>query len=240
VLLVGGSAGGDNSTSQPPPRPTQGRPVVGVLADRIYAYYRAKGDAERTRSFCDPTAAGQPSAFNNPTLRKIRLFAVSTGRSGLSVPDKEKLWDTIVAAERATAAVVGSRALGPMESAFGSATEFSGSFKGEQDRCLTEQGWRVTDIVISDQNFQFYCRNLWDVAVEAIVGAATLSLFGERRVRGDGSIIRSGTLDSDLYLEEQAHVFAEYKDHQADKMFVLATQLFSDAAVVSWSGGTLD
>jgi len=216
------------------------RAIVGILADRIYAYCRAKGDTERTRSVCNPAVAGTPSAFNNPALRKIRLFAVSTGRSGLSVTDKHKLWDTIVAAERATTTAAGSSALGPMESAFGSAAAFSDSFKGEQDRCLAEQGWRLTDIVIDGQTFQFYSRNLWDVAVEAIVGAARCSFLGERRVRRDGSIIRSGTLDSDFYLEEQARVFADYRDHSDENIFVLSTQLFSDATVVSWSGGTSD
>jgi len=240
VLPLGRSASRVHGASLPPQQPMRSRAIVGILADRIYAYCRAKGDTERTRSVCNPAVAGTPSAFNNPALRKIRLFAVSTGRSGLSVTDKHKLWDTIVAAERATTTAAGSSALGPMESAFGSAAAFSDSFKGEQDRCLAEQGWRVTDIVIDGQTFQFYSRNLWDVAVEAIVGAARCSFLGERRVRRDGSIIRSGTLDSDFYLEEQARVFADYRDHSDENIFVLSTQLFSDATVVSWSGGTSD
>jgi len=210
--------------------------VIGSLATRIYAYYRSKGDTLRTKPIFEKSTAGLPSKFNNAPLRKLRLLALSTGRNGMSTAGKESLWDAVVAAERATRPG-SSAALGPMESAFGSAAAFSASFKGEEIRCLTEQGWRETSIPIDGATYTFYWRDLWDAAVEAIVGAKERAMYGERRVRGDGSIIRSGTLDSDLYLEEQARIFEEHKLKPDEKLFVLATQLFSDAALVSWSGG---
>lgn len=236
VLLLGRRESAIRANAPPPLRP---RVVVGSLATRIYAYYRSKGDAQQTRPIFNSATGSQPSKFNNATLRKARLFALSTGRDGLSVAGKKMLWDVVVSAERSTRASDAAGGMGPMESAFESAAKFAASFKSEENRCLTDQGWRETKIVIDGQAFTFYWRDLWDVAVEAIVGAAERSMYGHRRVRGDGSIIRSGTLDSDLYLEEQARVFKEHKINSNEKQFVLATQLFSDAALVSWSGGTL-
>lgn len=53
----------------------------------------------------------------------------------------------------------------------------------------------------------------------------------------DGDVVRTGTLDSDLYLNEQESVMNIHGKNGAGKCFVMAVQLFSDAALVSWSGG---
>lgn len=219
------------------PSPTPLRHIVGILPARILAYYRSKGDAERTRSVVRGADSMRPTPFTTAPLRKFRLFALTVGHRGLTSDGKKGLWDVVVASERATAAAAGTAALGPMETAFETAAQFVASFSGEENRWLAEEGWWQTTIIIDDQSFEFYSRDLWAVAVDAIVSASQRALFGERKVPGDGSIIRSGTLDSDLYLEEQAKVFALYERRSKVPVFMLATQLFSDAAVVSWSGG---
>lgn len=218
------------------PLPVRSRPLVGLPASRILAYYRSKGDMQRTKPYVDSIAARKPSKFNTQTLRKFRLFALSTGRCGLSNKGRAEYWESVVAAE--VAATAGTGRLGPMQSAFDTAAKFVSSLRHEQDRFLHELGWRQTEIVIGEQTFTFYSRDLWDVAIDAILSAEELTLFGVRRVRGDGSIIRTGTMDSDLFLQEQDSVFAIHKLAPSDHVFVLATQLYSDAALISWSGGT--
>lgn len=52
----------------------------------------------------------------------------------------------------------------------------------------------------------------------------------------DGDVVRTGTLDSDLYLNEQESVMNIHGKNGAGKCFLMAVQLFSDAALVSWSG----
>jgi len=108
----------------------------------------------------------------------------------------------------------------------------------EQERFLHELGWRQTEIIIGEQTFTFYSRDLWDVAIGTILSAEELTLFGERRVRRDGSIIRTGTMDNDLFLKEKDSAFAIHKLASPDQVFVLAAQLYSDAALIYWSVGT--
>lgn len=76
-----------------------------------------------------------------------------------------------------------------------------------------------------------------EVAVDAITSATKVALLGERRVRKDGSIIRAGRLDSEIFLAEQESIFKLHRRGPDGQVFALATQLYSDAAVVSWSGG---
>lgn len=142
----------------------------------------------------------------------------------------------MVAAE--VAEVSGTGKLGPMQSAFGTAAKFLSSLKHEQDRFLHELGWRQTAIIIAEQTFTFYSRDLWEVAIDAILSAQQPTLFIERLMRADGSINRTVTMDSDLFLAEQASLFQIHKLAPSDRVFVMAAQLYSDTALISWSGGT--
>lgn len=75
------------------------------------------------------------------------------------------------------------------------------------------------------------------VAVNAVISATQLQLHGERRTGGDGKTTSSGTLDSDIYLGEQSRSYLLHRRTPDGKVFALAVQLYSDSALVSWSGG---
>lgn len=97
----------------------------------------------------------------------------------------------------------------------------------------------VADIKAGGQTAPFYFRDLMGVLVDAAQRAASIKLRGERRQDADGNVLRSGTLDSDVFLAEQDDVLSDARHSGIDKKFVMAVQLFSDAALVSWSGGAL-
>lgn len=129
------------------------------------------------------------------------------------------------------------RFCGPLESAFPNADAFVKSLKGEQDRCLAEQQWRMTDIVEEGRSYPFVSRCVVEVARDVF------STSEEVCLEGKATGVRTGTLDSDLYLAEQADVKAlhDLKKEYRGKMlraFTLAVQFFSDSAVVSENGGT--
>jgi len=109
------------------PLPVRPRPLVGLPAAQILAYYRAKGDMGRTQPYVARDAARKPSKFNTPTLRRFRLFSLSTGRCGLSNTARAEYWESVVAAE--VPAVAGTGKLGPMQSAFDTAAKFVSSLK---------------------------------------------------------------------------------------------------------------
>jgi len=220
------------------PRPV--RPV-GCVSAAIQAYYQSKGDLMRTGPLVPLNRQGGVSAFNSVELRKFRMFALATGGAGLSQTARVEYYDGVVAAERQTrllnSATGRPPVLGPMESSFPSAAAFLRSLKSEQARCLSEMGWRVSDIELAGRSFKFYSRDLVDVAREALQMATNVVLNSRRRFSADGRrVLRTTALDSDIYQAEQADVFRKHR-HCQQPVFTLAVQLFSDAALVSWNGG---
>lgn len=139
----------------------------------------------------------------------------------------------------------GSRKLqrfcGPFESAFPYEHTFLDALKGEQDRCLSEQKWRTTDIIEEGVSFPFVNRCLLGVDLDAMLDAQEVRLRGDVSRTTSGAVRRTGTLNSDVFLNEQSQVLALHdgkKWFQGKKLlaFVMAVQLFSDAAVVSENG----
>lgn len=132
-------------------------------------------------------------------------------------------------------------AIGPLETAFPSASAFVNSLQGEATRCLAEQQWRKTDIVDGKDVHVFYSRDVMVVALAAFMRATKLCMRGERKYAADGSVLRTGSLDGDLYLKEQADVDRIHggKMHDGKELpiFTMATQFFSDATLVSKNGG---
>ena len=129
---------------------------------------------------------------------------------------------------------------GPLTQAFPTAAAFVASLKSEQDRCLSDMKWQVTDIV-DGAPFKFYFRDIMDVAHDAFGRAEKVQLRGKRLINVDGTFIRSNTLDSDVYLTQEADVLAIHANalHKSKsiKAFAMAVQFFSDATLLSWNGG---
>lgn len=233
-----------------------------AVASRIARYYRAKGDMQRTALYVPAGKAGRPSDFVTTEHKAMRLFALSAGGCGLSRKAKANYYESTVAVERAAMRMVAETKArrkrrkkgkngkgrmpelvvehGPLESAFPSAASFVRSLDGEKWRCLSELEWRETDIVVRGTSFKFYSRCIMQVATDALTKALKICLRGERRHDAAGNIIRTNSLDSDIYLDEQVDVdrlHAGKKDGEKNMPpFTLAIQLFSDAALVSWNG----
>jgi len=236
-----------------------------AVASRIAAVYRSKGDLGRTRLYVPSNKRDRPSDFLTKQHKDMRLFALSAGGCGLSLKEKAEYYETTVSIERAALRMVAEAAarrkkrkkgkngkgkpptvnvkVGPLESAFPTAASFVRSLEGEKWRCLAEQEWRETDIPVRGKVYKFYSRDIMKVATDALTTALKVCLRGERKYDKSGDVIRTNSLDSDVYLEEQADVDRLHagKKFRGEDLppFTLAIQLFSDAALVSWNGSKL-
>jgi len=164
----------------------------------------------------------------------------SAGQAPARRPKKTSLRKRIKAAVLAAQAEL-EAAVGPLETAFPTETSFVNSLKGATSRCLAEQGWRVSDIVDGDDVYKFYSREVMLAAFNAFKRATSRCMRGQRKFAADGSVLRSGSLDSDLYLREQDDVnrmhAGRFLNGKPLKVFTVATQFFSDATMVSKNGG---
>jgi len=132
-----------------------------------------------------------------------------------------------------------NNAKGPLTSAFPTADAFVSSLKGEQDRCLSEMKCQVTSIV-DGFSFDFYFRDIMDVAHDAFGKAKKVQLRGRRQFDADGKILRSHSLDSNVNLLQEADVLRIHANTVHDgrpiKAFAMAVLFFSDATLLSWNG----
>lgn len=130
---------------------------------------------------------------------------------------------------------------GPVESAFPKASAFVPALKGEANRCLHEQQWRRTEIKTGTATYLFCSRDVMIVALDAFMNATALCLRGTRRLAADNSVLRTDSLNGDLYMTDQESVDKLHanKTHNGRllQVFTLGIQLFSDATFVSWSNG---
>jgi len=130
---------------------------------------------------------------------------------------------------------------GPVESAFPKASAFVSALKGEANRCLREQKWPRIEIKSGTATYLFYSRDVMIVALDAFMKATALCLRGKCRLAADNSMLRTDSLNGDLYMTEQESVDKLHanKTHNGRmlQVFTLGIQLFSDATLVSWNNG---
>jgi len=186
------------------------------------------------------TSSGSSSSSTGrrQSMRSSRSSSsTSTKRSRPAKKDslRERLREAIADAKTKAKAVKG-----PLTAAFPTAAAFVSSLKGEQDRCLSDMKWQVTDVV-DGVPFKFFFRDIMDVAHDAFSRAEKLQLWGKRLLSADGAMLRSNSLDSDVYLTQEADVLKIHANalHKGKpiRALAMAVQFFSDATLLSWNGG---
>lgn len=100
----------------------------------------------------------------------------------------------------------------------------------------------MTDSTDGDDVYMFYSRDVMLVALEAFTRSTSRCMRGQCKHAADGSVLRTGSLDSDSYLREQDDVdrihAGRFLNGTPLKVFLMETQVFSDATLVSKNGGT--
>lgn len=93
-------------------------------------------------------------------------------------------------------------------------------------------------------SYPFVSRRDMEVGRDVISGAEEVVVEGRADYNSRNERVGTGALDSDVFLTEQVHLMRMHDGKKLlvgrkMKAFVIAVQLFSDAAVVFENGGTL-
>jgi len=231
-----------------------------AIASRIRAYYEGMPEASQTRRLAAPHLGEVPARFNTPSLQKVLEFALTSGGPGLSDAYQKGFWSVLTAVDANARPSPGTRARAcsdnlspppsstsspvatgssprqgdtPLIEVFPTGYAFVAAIRGEQQRVLSKLRWDVTPIEVEGVTYMFYSRDILEVVLELLCNANNVQLWGEALCNGaDGTRQRSDPMDSDLFLEEQAHVRRRLGEH----CFILGIHIFIDEAVVSWSG----
>jgi len=207
-------------------------------AEAVTAAASEKIISELEERLATSSGSSSSSTGRRQSMRSSRSSSsTSSKRSRPAKKDslRERLREAIADAKTKAKAVKG-----PLTAAFPTAAAFVSSLKGEQDRCLSDMKWQVTDVV-DGVPFKFFFRDIMDVAHDAFSRAEKLQLWGKRLLSADGAMLRSNSLDSDVYLTQEADVLKIHANalHKGKpiRAFAMAVQFFSDATLLSWNGG---
>eukprot|EP00170_Pyropia_yezoensis_P004359 contig_17838_g4372 len=204
------------------------------ISSKIKAFYERFGDAKHAVPCVNPATANVPTLFNTPETASVLRFTVTAGGVGLSHVDQVQYAQTLFNLEAAMAVSTG--VVGQMTQRFRTPYSMVTAVRAEHDRVLAEREWRQVDIFECGQSNMLFYRSALKTGVQALQTADSVVLEGApMQPAADGQRRRSGLLNSDMFLKEQAEV----RRLHGPNAYVLGFYLHSDEAVVSSNGSQL-
>lgn len=204
--------------------------MTGSVSARIAALYAAMPEADEAVPCVDPALAERPTFFDTPALELLLRFIVTCGGGGMSKPDQLMLAKVLLAMVPDQDGQMGEANL---HDKLATPHSLVTAVCREEARVLADRSWMRVLLSEGDGLYNYYHRDALDCAINALRNADDVQLLGEAPPPGpDGDRRRSRTMDSDLFLEEQADV---QRIHRPDAK-VLGIRLHADEAVISWNG----
>lgn len=204
------------------------------VSARIWEFYQRFPEVNEAALVVHPDRADAPTLFDEPELRAVLRFVVTAGGSGLSQSSQLQLAEVLFSLEAVMTAPSGPRGL--MTERFSSPNAFGAAIQTEHNRVLAKHKWRVAHVAIGGVSYPVYFRDILEAGLDRLRTSEDVVLEGvELPPSADGERCRSHTLNSDLFLDEQADVRRTHGDHA----YILGVQLHSDEAVVSWNDNQL-
>lgn len=212
------------------PRTLLSTSLLSVSA-RVKAFYERFPETIQAVPCVNPAAAGVATAFDTPVMKSVLRFSVTAGRTGLVEADQLALARVLLGIEAAMTVPGGP--VGQMSSRLDTPSSLVAALRAEQSRVLAERKWQQVPIEVLGKEFFMFFRDPLHACIDAMQTAESVVLEGAAlEPTPDDERRRSGTLDADMYLEEQAEVRRLY----GRDAFVMGWHVHSDEAVISWSG----
>lgn len=201
------------------------------ISARIRDFYESLPEADQSVLVVDPARGDAPTRFNTAELQAVLRFILTAGGSGLAQSGQLAFAEVVLPLEAAIAVPDGPR--GFMTERFSSPYAFGAAVQTEQDRVLAMRKWRVSYITVAGVRHPLYFRDVLDAGLDALQSADDTVVEGRApHPTADGERRRSESLDSDLFLDEQADARQTHGEHA----YVMGVHLRSDETIISWSG----
>jgi len=202
------------------------------VATEAQAEYERIGNAKRCEPAIDARQNCKPGQFNTPALKMLQTFVNECNGSGLSTASQTRLYELLARWDGSDGS--GSAdAGGPSRIAdvFTSPTAFRNAVRDDLDDAILSAGWKKCTLVQGGVSYVTFFRSALKTALDALRNAKEVQL---RRDDGDVGDRREAPMDGEALRAHQEAV----DDTTAEKAFVLGLYVYSDASLLSWSGGT--
>lgn len=194
-------------------------------------FYASTPEAGRAVPCADPAFALAPSAFDTPAPQILVRFLVTCGGAGLSQSDQEALVALLLCLVPSEGTDANGEAL---RSLLPTPYSLVAAVRAEHRRVLAARSLKQVPITVGGGTYQFYFRDVLECGKDAVRDAEDVQPLGEVMAAcADGSMRRTHSLNSNIFLNEQASVMRIYGSCAR----VMGTVVHADEAVISWNGG---
>jgi len=202
------------------------------VATEAQAEYERIGDSKRCEHAIDARPNCKPGQFNTPALKMLQTFVNECNGSGLSTASQTRLYELLARWDGSDGRGdkdAGGRAR--IADVFSSPTAFRNAVRDDLDDAILSAGWKKCTLVQGGVSYVTYFRSVLKTAIDALRNAKEVQL---RRDDGDVGDRREAPMDGEAFRAHQEAVDST----TSEKAFVLGIYVYSDASLLSWSGGT--
>lgn len=200
---------------------------TGSVFARIAELYAAMTEADEAVPGADPDLVERPTFFDTPVLQQLLCFIVTCGGGGLTKSGQLMLAKVLLAMKPDQDGQLGEATL---HDKLGTLYSLVTAVLDEEGHGLADRSWLQVLLSVGLGLHNYFDRNALDCVVQAFKNAEEVQLVGEALPPGaDGERRRSRTMDSIIFLEEQAEV---QRIHGPDAKIVVF-RLHADEAVIS-------
>jgi len=199
---------------------------------------KAQAECERIGSSkrCEPAVDARPNRnpgrYNTPALQTLQTFAKNGNGSGLQTVFQNGLYHLLSKWDGSDgSSKPGAHVKNRIGDVFSSATAFRNAVCDDLDDAILASGWKKCTLLQGGVIYNTYFLSALNTALEALRNAKKEEL---RRDDGKVGDRRQAPVDG-----EEVKAYQNTIDGTAfDKAFLLSLYVYSDASLLSWSGGT--
>jgi len=228
-----------SGAAKPPPSGRAAKEPGGVahvfssVSTEARAEYERIGDIKRCSPAVEARPHCKPGKFNTPALRLVQEFVHDANGSGLSTAFQTKLYNLIAAWDGSAADGMQPPAVpNKIKNHFSSANAFRNAVRDDLDDAVLSAGWRKCTMLQGGVRYVSFFRSGLQVALDALRCANKVQLRRDDVAVGDR---RESPIDGEAFKAHQDAVDSV----TAERAFVLGAYVYSDASLLSWSGGKL-
>jgi len=204
------------------------------VATEVQAEYERIGDSKRSDGAVNARPHCKPGQFNTPALKQLQSFVNDCNGSGLSTAFQTRLYELLATWDGSDSNVKeGTSGANRMADIFPSATAFRNAVRDDLDDAILSAGWKTCTLVQGGVPYVTYFRCALKTALGALRDAKEVQLRRDDAEVGDR---RETPMDGEAFRAHQDAIDAT----TFEEAFVLGIYVYSDASLLSWSGGEFD
>jgi len=202
------------------------------VATEVQAEYERIGDSKRSAPAVDSRPHCKPGQFDTSALKMLQSFVNECNGSGLSTAFQTRLYELLAKWDGSDSSLKeGAGGVNRIADIFPSATAFRNAVRDDLDDAVLSAGWKKCTLVQGGVPYVTYFRSALRTALSVLTNAKVVQL---RRDDAEVGQRREAPMDGEAFRAHQDAVDAS----TFEKAFVLGIYVYSDASLLSWSGGT--